>query len=105
MARSRPNISSDKLWSEIVSGTRQIDWTDIEEVLNLTKDQSQKLLALLNKKFEEVSSQMSGTSAATSGGQGRLTALLESLPDRALSFLSDQQRAKLKALLVALSRR
>ncbi len=102
-SRNRRRVSSDKLWAEIVSGTREVTWIDVEDLLSLTGDQSQRLLALLNEKLNEVSAKVGTSPTTVADGRAQLASLIESLPDKALSFLDNEQRAKLKSLLVLLS--
>ncbi len=99
----RPAKSSGDLWHEIVSGTREVTWTDIETLLGLSKDQSHKLLALLNSRLTEVSSRLGKSQTNVTDSRAHLKALIESLPDQSLAFLNDEQRAKLKTLLTSLS--
>ncbi|MHB8971581.1 MAG: hypothetical protein ACYC3X_18445 [Pirellulaceae bacterium] len=96
--------SSDERWNEVVSGNREVAWTDIENLLNLNTDQSGKLRALLSEKLREVSFQGGDVQAAATDGRARLTALNGSLSDQNLSFLDHEQQAKLKSLLTDLSR-
>ena len=98
-----PESSSDERWNEIVSGNREVAWTDIENLLSLNMDQSGKLLALLSEKLREVSSQVGDSQATATDGRAQLAALIESLSDQTLSFLDSEQQAKLKSLLTALS--
>ena len=86
-----------------MSGTREISWTDIEDLLTLTQDQSQKLLALLNTKLSQVSSPASDANATVADRRKYLAAMMNALPDQALSFLGDEQRARLKSLLAVMS--
>ena len=67
-------------------------------------DQSGKLRALLSEELGEVSSQVGDSQANATDGRARLTALIASLSDQALSFLDNEQRTKLKSLLTDLSR-
>jgi hypothetical protein len=96
--------SSDERWKEIVLGSREVAWTDIENLLSLNMDQSGKLRALLSEELREVSSQVGDSQATATDGRARLTALIASLSDQALSFLDNEQRTKLKSLLTDLSR-
>ncbi len=99
---SQLSHASERLWREVVAGTRNVSWGDVETLLDLTEDQSNKLLALLNSKLAVVSSAAHGSQPDMAGSRAQLAAVLESLPDSSLSFLQQEQRRKLRDLLTQL---
>ena len=101
---SAANAAHDRI-RNVLSGKPEITWADLESVLGLSRDQSNKLLSLLRGESNGGTTDNLDTTKIVIENGEDFAAFVKSLPEQAFSFLSDKQRQDMQAMLEVISQR
>ncbi len=104
MARNRVadglnNELSEQRIRTMLSRHKNVAWSEVEAVLGLTKQQSEKLLTLMRADSSEFSIDQIDTTKIVIANRQEFANFLETLPDQVFAFLSAEQQRQLQTML------
>jgi hypothetical protein len=99
---SAANAAHDRIMN-VLSGKPEFTWADLESVLGLSKDQSNKLLSLIRGESNGGTTDKLDTTKIVIENGEDFAAFVKTLPEQAFSFLSDEQRQDMRAMLDVIS--